>query len=226
MSLHHVEGKIIVRVNHEVKNSHRMEDGTVLRLERGWNNLNKRETQPVNANVVSGEGLKEGVEILISHNAVHETFRITNHGQLSGQKIADRIEYYSIPVEDAFLWFDGTVWKPLNGFATGLRIFRPYNGPLVGIEPRQIKDALLVTSGSLSGKICHTLRACDYCIVFQGVNGREEQIIRFRHSDDEDIEREELICISHSLTKELNAGKLFVGLTPTDCKPLKELAHA
>ena len=224
--MRHVQGKIIVRVNHEGKNSHKMEDGTVLRLERGWNNLNKRETSPVNAHVVSGEGIPAGAEILISHNGVHETFRITNHGQLSGQKIADRIEYYSIPEDNAFLWLDGDVWKPVKGFATGLRVFRPYSGPLVGIDPKKIKDTLLVTSGALTGKICHTLRAADYCVIFQDITGREGQVIRFRHSDDEEIEREEIVCINHGLTKEYNAGKLLVGLTETDCKPIKKLAHA
>jgi hemin uptake protein HemP len=221
----HVIGKIIVRVNHEGKNSHKMEDGTVLRLERGWNNLNRREVSPVNATVVSGEDLKEDAEILISHNAVHETFRITNHGQLSGQKIADRIEYYSIPENNAFLWLDGQTWKPLKGFATGLRVFRPYTGPLVGIEPKKIKDTLLITSGALTGKVCHTLRAADYEIIFQNTNGKEGNIIRFRHSDDEEIEQEELVCINHGLTKELKSGKIWAGLTATDCKPLKELAH-
>ena len=224
--LKHVAGKIIIKVNLEVKKSHRMADGNELRLERGWNNLNLRETAPVNAIVVSGEGLKEGVQILCSHNGFHETFRITNHGHLSGQKIADRIEYYSIPENNAFLWLDGQTWKPLKGFATGLRVFRPYAGPLVGIEPKKIKDTLLVTSGALIGKVCHTLRAADYEIIFQDINGRQGNVIRFRHSDDEEIEQEEIVAISHSMTKELKAGKIWAGLTTSDCKPLKELAHA
>lgn len=222
----HVEGRIVVRVDHEKKNYMRMENGETLRLERGWNNLDKTQTQPVNAIVVSGDGIKKDAEILIHHNAVCETNRLTNHGQLSGQKIADRIEYYSISVDNAYLWLDGETWKPLKGYATGLRVFRPYTGPLVGIDPTKIKETLLVTSGDLSGKICHTVKAADYCIIFQDTNGREGQIIRFRHSDDEEIDREELVCINHDLTSKLNAGKLLVGITKTDCKPLKELANA
>ena len=60
-----VEGRVIISVDHEKKNSHTFEDGTTIRLERDWNNLNRRETQPVNAIVIDGEGIKDGAEILI-----------------------------------------------------------------------------------------------------------------------------------------------------------------
>jgi hypothetical protein len=225
--MHHVDGKIVVKVNHEYKRSHRFDDGTVLKLERGWNNLNQREVSEVNCTVISGEGIPSGAEALIHHNATHETYRITNHGELSGQKIADRIEYYSIPEDQLFFWRkDSEVWNPIKGYATGLRVFKPYKGILHGIEPTKIKDTLFITSGALKGQICHTLRGCDYEIIFQDLNGRENRVIRFRHSDDDtDYDREELTCISGYLTKELNKGNLLIGLTPTDAKPLKELAH-
>lgn len=221
----HVEGRIIVKVDHEYKNSHKMENGEVLRLERGWNNLNRREVSPVNAIVVSGDSLQQGAEILISHNAVHETFRITNHGHLSGQKIADRIEYYSIPEDNAFLWLDGKTWKPLKGWATGLRVFKPYDGVLQGIEPTKIKDVLYITSGELKGKVCITLRASDYQIVFQDTNGQENNIIRLRHFEGEENDREEIIAIRPDLTELAKSGKLLLGLSTSDCKPLKELSH-
>src|ERR1700677_124567 len=224
--LKHVQGKIVVKVNHEHKRRHRMDNGEVLILERGWNNLNRREVSEVNAIVISGEGLKEGVEILLSHNAVHETFRITNHGHLSGQKIADRIEYYSIPQDNAFFWLDGETWRPVKGYATALRVFKPYFGILLGIEPTLIKNVLYITSGKLSGKIVHTLRACDYELIFQGLDGRENRIIRCRHYEDEDNEREEIVAIRDDLTKELKTGKLLVGLSAFHAKPLKELVNA
>lgn len=219
----HVEGKIVVMVNHEYKRSHRFHDGTTIKLERGWNNLNQRETQEVNAIVISGKGIPAGAEALIHHNSTHDTYKLTNHGELSGQKIADRIEYYSIPEDQLFFWRkDSPTWNPIKGYATGLRVFKPYKGMLHGIEPTEIKNALYVTSGDLSGKICHTLRGCDYEIIFQDLDGREHRVIRFRHSDEDEIEREELTAVSGFLTKDLEKGNLLIGLTPLDAKTLKE----
>ena len=75
--LKHVEGRIIVSVDHESKNSHKFADGTVIRLERDYNNLNRRQTQPTNAIVISGKDISKGSEILIHHKMR------TIHGRLS-----------------------------------------------------------------------------------------------------------------------------------------------
>lgn len=222
----YTEGRIIIKVDMEVKNSHKFEDGTIIKLERGWNNLNQRETQPVNGIVVSAKDIPEGAEVLCHHNCFHPSYQIFNHGKLSGSVIAGKINYYSIPEDQVFFWRDGDAWNPLEGYATGLRVFKPYKGILEGIEPTRIKDTLYITSGNLKGKICHTLKAADYCIVFQDVTGREGQLIRFRHSDVEDNPREELTCISGYLTKELEKGNILIGLTSRDAKTLKELVHA
>ena len=120
-------------------------------------------------------------------------------------------------------------WQPIKGYATGLRVFKPYEGVLAGIEPKQIKNVLYVTSGELTGKICQTVRAADYELVFNDFDRREHRIIRFRHYDD-GIElngrEDELTCIRNDLTKELKAERLLIGLTTSDAKHLKELAHA
>lgn len=226
MHIKHPEGRIVVQVNHESKNFHTFADGTILKLPRGYNNLNRRETQPVNAIVVSGEGIPNGAEILIGHNSTQETYRITNHGELSGQMIADRIEYYSIPEEQAFFWREGETWHPIKGFATGLRVFKPYKGLLQGIDASKIKDTLYITSGEFKGKVVMTVRASDYQIVFQDFNGRENNIIRLRHYEDEDNLREEIILLHTQYTEEVKKGSLYIGLTASDCKPLKELSHA
>lgn len=224
--LKHTVGRIVIRVNMEEKNYHSMSNGQVLRLERGWNNLNRREVSPVNAVVVSGEGIKKGAQIIIHHNSVHETYRLTNHGELSGQKIADRIEYYSIPETQAYFWLDGEEWKPMRGYATGLQVYEPYKGILLGIAPKLIKDVLYITSGELKGKICITVRAANYCVVFQDIDNRERQLIRCRHWDDEDNDIEEIIAIHDQYTNDVNKGKLHLGYSPSDAKPLKELVHA
>jgi hypothetical protein len=215
-----VDGKVIVTVDHESKNSHTFENGIKIRLERNWNNLNKRETHPVNAVVVDGEGLVSGSEILIHPNMTHDSYKINNHTILSGKVEGSDIKYYSVPVDQCYAWYDDNEWKPLKGFEFALRVFKPYDGILEGIEPKLMSDILYVTTGLLKGKIVHTLKSCDYEIIFQGRQGREERLIRFRHFPDEDHEREEVIAVREDLTELLNEGKLLVGLTPTSAKTI------
>lgn len=215
-----VEGKVVISVDHESKNSYTFENGLKIRLERNWNNLNKRETHPVNAIVIDGDGLKAGSEILIHPNMTHDTYKIHNHTALSGAVEGSDIKYYSIPAEQCYAWYDEGEWKPLKNFDFALRVFKPYEGAIEGIDPSLMTDILYVTTGEFKGKIVHTLKSCDYEIIFQGKQGREESLIRFRHFPDEDNEREEVIAVREDLTELLNKGKLYVGLTPTSSKPI------
>lgn len=213
--LKYVQGKVIISVDLESKNSHTFEDGTKIRLERQWNNLNKRETHPVNAIVMSGEGMKSGSQILIHPNMTHDTYKIQDYAPLSGAIEGSDIKYYSIPEEQCYAWLDGDEWRPLKNFDFGLRVFIPYTGAIEGIEPSLVKDVLYVTTGEFKGKVVHTLKACDYEIIFQGTNGREERLIRFRHFPGQEHEREEVIAVDEYLTKKVNDKELLVGLTPT-----------
>jgi hypothetical protein len=215
-----VQGKVIISVDLESKNSHTFSDGTKIRIERQWNNLNKRETHPVNATVISGEGIKSGSQILIHPNMTHNTYRVFDFAPLSGEIEGNDTKYYSIPSEQCYAWLDGDTWRPLKGFDFGLRVFMPYEGKLSGIEPSLVSDVLYVTTGEFSGKIVHTLKACDYEIIFQDTNGQEGRLIRFRHFPDEENEREEIIAIDDYLTDKLNKGELLVGLTPTKAKTI------
>ena len=119
-----------------------------------------------------------------------------------------------------FLYRKGDAWFPVKGFETGLRVFKPYEGILQGIEPKLVKDKLFITSGNLKGKVCLTLKSCDYQIVFQDINGREGNIIRLRHSDDEFHPREEIVAVDNEATELVQKGELLIGLTPTDAKEL------
>jgi hypothetical protein len=105
-------------------------------------------------------------------------------------------------------------------------VYKPYNGSLVGIEPTIIKDVLYITTGELKGSVVHTLKASDYTIIFQDINGREGRLCRCRHFEDEEHEREEVVAISHYLTEQVDKGELIVGISTSDAKPLKELIHA
>lgn len=211
------EGRIIISVDHESKNVHTFSDGTKIRLERDWNNLNRRETQPVNAIVIDGEDAVPGSEILVHPNVTHDTNKIFNYSKLSGKSGDSNVKIYSVQSDKCYAWYneEEAEWKPLKGFDFALRVFKPYVGPILGIEPELIPDVLYVTTGELKGQVVHTLKACDYEIIFQGREGREERIIRFRHFPGEDNDREEVIAVSNYLTGLYEKGKLMIGLTPS-----------
>jgi hypothetical protein len=224
--LTHVENRIVVRVDMDGKNSHRFENGITIKLERRYDNFNMRYVNPVNATVISAENIPEGSEILIHHNSVHETNRINNFKSLSGIEIASDIRYFSIPESEAFAWYDGAKWKPLDGFDFALRVFKPYKGVLQGVEPTIIKDCIYVTTGEYAGLICRTLKSCDYQIIFQGKDGREGSLIRFRSKEDEKTKREmEIVAIDNGLTEQLHRQELHVGLTKSDALPLIQLIN-
>lgn len=225
--LKHTEGRVVVSVNLEGKNTHKFADGTVIRLERQYNNLNRRETEPVNAMVISGENIPVGSEILIHPNCTHDVNKIFNYKNLSGKEEASDVKYYSVREEDCFLWLgeDGEC-KPIAPYETALRVFKPYEGLIEGVPPAVLKDVLYVTSGDLKGQVVKTLKACDYQIVFQDTNGREGNAIRFRPNGDEKHDREpEAIAVLHELTKKVKSGKYLVGIDIRDAKPINELVY-
>jgi len=139
---------------------------------------------------------------------------------LSGEVTGSDIKYYSIPEEQCYAWLDGEEWKPLKNFDFALRVYKPYSGLIDGIEPELVKDVLYVTTGEFKGKIVHTLKACDYEVIFQGTNGREDRLIRFRHYPNQEHEREEVIAVDDYLTDLLKKNKLLVGLSPSKTKTI------
>jgi hypothetical protein len=222
--LKNVEGKVIVQIDLEGKNFHTFQDGTKIRLERQYNELNRRVTEPVNAIVISSDFIPSGVEILVHPNAATETNKINDFTTLSGENLDSNIQYYSIPEDQCFIWRDeDDNWKPLHPYETALRVFKPYKGIMQDIEPTVLKDTLYVTSGEYKGKVVATIKASDYTIIFQDTNGRESQIIRFRPNGCEKTKREpEAIAILNDKTEMVHNGELLVGISTSDAKPLKE----
>ena len=176
---------------------------------------------------MDAEYIPAGAIIYFHHNATHAMFEIFNYKTISGGEIAANVKYFSIPEDQCYLWRigDGPL-EPLRGFVTALRVFAPYTGILQGIEPKKLKDTLYITSGKLKGQVVRTLKACDYQIIFQDINGRENNIIRCRHWDHADEEREEIVAIDNGATKKVIAGELYVGIEISDAKPLKSLQNA
>lgn len=225
--LKHVEGRIIVQVDIEKKNSHKFSNGTEIRLERKYNEFNRRITEPVNAIVISAENIPAGSEILIGHNALHEVNKITDYKKLAGGEDANNsIRYYSLPEDDCYAWLDtdGNL-MPMKNFEFAFRVFKSYKGILTGIEPSLVNNVLYITTGELAGNVCHVLKASDYTIIYQGKEGREKQVIRCRHFSEKYDDKQEIIAIAHGLTEKVNSGELLIGLYVKDAKPLNEFIN-
>lgn len=216
-NLKHVEGRVIIKVEMQSKNSHTFEDGTKIYRGREFNNFNLREVNPVNAIVISGENLKHGMEVVVDYACVQETYQIQSYKEKSID-----VKYYSVPESLCYLYKDSNNgWQAVYPYETALRVFEPYNGTIEGILPKKVKDVLYCTSGEFKGLVLKTLLACDYEVIFQDANGREGNIIRFLPNGDDRAKKEpEAISIMNEMTDMVNVGKLYVGLSEKDCKPL------
>ena len=192
----HTKGRIIVKADKDGKNWHTFSDGKKIRLEREYDNLDRKHTSQVLGEVVSAEYVPTGALILFHHNAIHPVNQIFNHSQLSGEEIASKVEVFSFREDECYLWKmpNEKEWKPLNGFATAFRVFIPYFGSFEGVFPEKIKEVLYITSGNLKGKACRYLKASDMPLIFNNDEGVEDTIIRVRHFEGEHLnEREEVI---------------------------------
>jgi hypothetical protein len=187
-------------------------------------NFDRKYTEQVLGVVVDAENIPTDAFVLFHHNSLHDTYEIKNHSQLSGKEIASGIKYFSIMERDVFFWKMNAEheWHPTEGYATALRVFKPYEGFIEGIPPTKINDTLFVTSGKYQGKIVRTLKASDYQLTFRcPLTGRDVSMIRFR--PDGDKEREpEAIAIMDELTKQVKKQELLIGLTPSDAKMLMD----
>jgi hypothetical protein len=223
MKLKAPSNRVIIKVDLESKNSHTFKDGTKIKLERVYDNFNMRYVKPVNAEVVDAKDIPTGAEILIHHNATHDTYKIFNYQRPTTEASSD-IQYFSIPIEECFMWREGkgSIWNALNNFVTALRIFKPYNGMLEGIEPEVMNNKLYITSGELKGKAVNTVISSDYEIIYQNEDGTEGRIIRLRYFPDGN-DRNEITAINDNLTELVENGDLWVGYSKSDAKQLKEV---
>jgi hypothetical protein len=117
---------------------------------------------------------------------------------------------------------------PVSGYDFALRVFTPYNGSLIGVEPTILKDTLYMKTGEYAGLVVRTIKATDYEMVFrEPKTGQERRIIRCRPNGDEKLHREpEVVAIDHGLTKKVKSGDVLIGLSKSDAKPLKDIQYA
>jgi len=227
-NLKYVKDRIICRVDTEQKNHHTFENGQTIRVERGFDNFDRKHTEQVLGEVVSSESIPLGAMVLFNHNSLHQVNEIFNHSNISGADIASGIKMFSIPETECYLWkMEGEdEWHPTKGFVIADRVFQPYNGIIEGIPPTRVKNVLYIKTGEFAGKVAHVLKASDYEIVFRNEKGVEERIIRCRHFEDQCHEREEIVAINHELTDKVESGELLVGLTPSSAKSIQITAYA
>ena len=219
MKLKAPSNRVIIKIDLESKNSHTFQDGTKIRLERGFDNFNMRHVKPVNATVIDAKYIPEGSDVLIHHNSTHDTHRLFNYLPPT-EDASTNMKYFSIPEAECFFWRKDKEdsWKPLNNFVTALRIFKPYTGSFSGIDPELIKDTLYITSGEFCNKVCKVVKAADYEIIYQGDDGVEKNLIRTRHYENEHNDREEIIAVDHNLTEMVHNGELLIGYNKKDAK--------
>lgn len=226
-NLNHVHDRVVVKVDMDSKNSYQFSNGVQIRLERKFNEFNRRITEPINCIIISGEGLLKGGEMLVDHNAFHESNRINDYKNSFENDESDKVRYFSVPIYECYAWRKPSgEWMPMPTFEFGLRVFKPYGGLIQGMPPTQLKDTLYVTTGELKGNVVKTVVAADYCIIFQGDNGREDYLIRFRPDGDDSQKMEpEAIAILHDETDKVISGEYLVGYSETDCKPISEFVQ-
>lgn len=220
----HIPDRIIVKADIEGKNWHRFTHGLKIRIERDYNNLDRKHTQQVLGEVVSAENIPSGAMILFHHNAIHPVNAINNYSQLSGDEIASGVRYFSFREDECYLWkeYGKKDWNPIKNFAIGLYLYKPYEGQMLGIEPTKIKNILYIASGGkYAGYVCNCLNGTGMPIIFVNEKGVEETIVRLR-TFNEPSEREEIIAINYELTELVKQGKIWVGTSKKDCKPLNK----
>lgn len=217
-NLRYVDGRVIVKINTQLKNSHTFSHGLKIRRERQFNEFNRRITQPTNAVVISSEYVPRGAEILISHNAIHDSNRIFHYKNF--REMETDIRYYSIPEYECFAWREAAgEFMPMKHFDFALKVFKEYEGSIHLTEPFEIKDVLFVTTGQLKGNVVQTLKGCDYIIVYQESNGVEGNLVRFRPFGNPIEKREEeAVAILNNYTDKVYSGELLVGISKSDCK--------
>lgn len=218
-----VKGKVIIKVDIEQKNGYTFSDGTNLIMPRDVENLNKCYTWQTMGECIDAENIPKGALILFHHNATHDVNVVFDSDLLTKEEKLEGFKIISIKEHECFLWKqkgECDSWNTTKGFATAYRVFQPYVGRMVGIEPKLIKNVLYIRDGEFKDKVVHTLKAADYQITFRNEKGVDENFVRCRHFEDEYHEREEITAVDNGMTEKVRNGELLIGITVNDAKIL------
>lgn len=219
-----IRGRILVRMDTLQKTRYTMGNGATLQIERGYN-FNRREDYPSLATLIDGDGIPLGAEVLLHHNVSEKTYAVEGEQVLTDEEKRAGIMILSVPEDMCFCYREaGGEWQPYKNFLLTERIFKKYDGWLVGIELEQVKNRMYVVNGfveydgekcDLSGLVVVSTENCDYEIIFFK-NGTEGRLIRTRER--------EILGIDHGLLQEINEGKYLVGVNKSCCRKIKSNA--
>jgi len=215
-----IRGQIIMKMDVTQKMKYRLTDDVTIQIEKGYN-FNLREDRSSMGYVIDGDSLPVGAKLLCHHLSIEESYRIWDESILTEEEKKEGFKVFSIPIDMAFCYMVENEWVPCKNFLITKRIFKPYNGVLVGIEPKVVKNRLFILKGvdewdgevtDLSNKVCIVTENSDYQIIWHDTDNREYSLIRTRHR--------ELMGVDEGMTNQVKSGTLLVGYTVSDCEKL------
>lgn len=215
-----LRNKVLIRIDMTQKEKYSLGNGKTLHWQRGFN-FNLREDRATYGYVVDGNGMKEGTPVLVNYLSTEPSYAADNETILTEEEKKEGFRIRNIEADMIFCYFDGEKWQPCKGFLITKRIFKPYNGLLVGIEHERIKGRLYVVKGfdeydgevtDLSGKVCCVTPHSDVELIWHDESSRERRLIRTMNR--------EIEAIDNDMTEQVKNGELLVGVAHNYCSTL------
>lgn len=218
-----IKNKVLIKIDTLQKTKYAFSTGEQIVIERGYN-FNLREDRASMAYVIDSDQLPKDAPILVHHLSVEETYAVPyNDLFLSEDEIKEGFKVFCIPYDMVSAYFEDGEWKPCKDFLITKRMFKPYEGELVGIPHERVKRRLYVIRGEdtwdgetrdLAGKVIVVLDNSDVEIIFHNEQHREERVMRTRHR--------EILGIDEGMANDLKKNVYLVGLSEQYCKPINE----
>ena len=216
----------IIKINVKQRETYAFENGTEIFQATGYE-FNLRKDRGGRGYCVSCDGIPKGAQILVNYLAMEASYDMPYQREiLTEEEIKEGFQLRNIPQDMIFCYMENGEWQSFGQVLITKRLFREYKGPLVGIAPEVVKNRLYIVKGKdtwdgeekdLSGLVCAVTLNSDYEAHFHNEQHRPDSVIRTLHR--------EIEAIDYGLTKEVEEGKLLVGHSLQDAKPLKELVN-
>jgi len=204
-------GSILIKVNTTNKEKYNLTKDIQIKIERGYD-FNQRIDRPALVEVIDGGGIPAGSMGLVNYLSFEKTYEVNSNGLLTKEELKEGYKIYSIPEDMCFAYFHNDEWLPCKDLYLTLRVYKPYKGMMIGIEPEVLKDRLYCLKGQYAGKVMIVTLHSDYEIIWHNDENREERLIRT-------MDRE-IMAIDDGMTKDLKKGKYLIGYSVNDCKVL------
>jgi len=211
----------IIRINVKQRETLAFDSGLEIYQSTGWE-FNLRVDRGTRGYCLDCEGIPEGAQVLVNYLAMEKSYDMPYQEDfLSEKEIADGYQIRNIPKDMIFAYLENDEWQPFENVLLTKRLFREYEGNLVGIEPERIMNRLYIVKGKdtwdgeqtdLSGKVCAVTLNSDYEVHFHDEKNKPQSLIRTLHREIEGIDE--------GLTEQVRCGKILVGNGLKDAKVL------